>query len=168
MRSKFVIACAIFSLLARAQGSDPAATLKVPDPEASKPVTAVLAVVPEKVAPGTTATLLVKVRILPLHHIYALNKSGSENTPTTLKLQLPKGVALKGAWKAAEAKKAKDKSRIYESEVVFRGTLSVTKAAVPGKHTMKCEMEYQVCNEELCWPPAKLDLATEIEVLASK
>ena len=168
MRSKFAIACAIFSLLARAHGRDPAAVLKVPDPEASRPVTAVLAAVPEKLAPGKTATLLVKVRILPLHHIYALNKSGSENVPTTLKLQLPQDVALKGAWKAPEPKKAKDKARIYENEVVFYGTLSIAKAAAPGKHTLKCELEYQVCNEELCWPPAKIDLATEIEVVTSK
>jgi hypothetical protein len=142
--------------------------VKAADPESSKPVTAAFAVVPEKVIPGKTAEVIVKVRIFPLHHIYALNKSGSENTPTTLQLRLPKGMKLSGAWKAPEPKRAKDKSRIYEEEVVFRATVAVAKSIAPGKHTIKCEMEYQVCDEELCWPPAKLHLATEIEVLPSK
>ena len=138
------------------------------DPESSKPVTASFTVIPQKIAPGKSADLLVTVRVLPTYHIYGLNKSGSENTPTTLQLQLPKGMKLKGDWKAPEPKKGKGKSRIYEEGVVFRGTLALGKSVAPGKHTIKCEMEYQVCDEELCWPPAKLDLATEIEVVASK
>jgi hypothetical protein len=138
------------------------------EPESSTPVTAILAVTPARIAAGKSADLLVKVRVLPLYHIYGLNKSGSENAPTTLKLELPKGMKLKGDWKAPAPKKGKGKSRIYENEVVFRATLAIDKATPFGKHTVKCEMAYQVCDEELCWPPAKLDLATEIEVIASR
>src|SRR5688572_3499246 len=102
------------------------------DPESSNPVTATFAVSPDKIIPGKSADLLVKVRVLPLYHIYGLNKSGSENTPTTLQLQLPKGMKLKGDWKAPEPKKGKGKARIYEDEVVFRGTLAVTKSIPAG------------------------------------
>jgi DsbC/DsbD-like thiol-disulfide interchange protein len=137
-------------------------------PESGPPVTAILAATPDKIAPGKSADLVVKVRVLPLYHIYGLNKSGNENIPTTLRLQLPKGMKLKGEWKAPEPKKGKGKSRIYEDEVVFRATLAIDKAMASGKHTVQCEMAYQVCDEELCWPPAKLNLATEIEVVASK
>jgi hypothetical protein len=138
------------------------------DPETTKPVTATFAATPDKIAPGKSASMRVKVSVLPSYHIYGLNKSGSENAPTTLKLQLPKGMKLKENWKAPEPKKGKGKGRIYEDEVIFEATLLVGEKVASGKYTIKCEMGYQVCDEELCWPPAKLDLAAEIEVVASK
>lgn len=137
-----------------------------PKPEADRPVTAAIVMEPAAIAPGGAATLVVKVRILPLFHIYGLNKSGNENTPTTLKLTLPNGLKLKGNWKAPEPGKS-GKARIYEDEVIFRATLAAAKKISSGKHIIKCEMEYQVCDEQLCWPPAKLDLVTEVQV-ASK
>jgi hypothetical protein len=165
MRSNLCILFALCCLASHA--SDPATAVKAPNPEASKPVTAALGIVPEKIVAGKTATLLIKVRILALHHIYALNKSGSENTPTSFQLQLPKGMKLNANWKAPEPKKGKGKSRIYEEEVIFEAPVLVGEKVSAGKHTIKCEMAYQVCDEELCWPPAKLNLAAEIEVLPS-
>jgi hypothetical protein len=164
MRSNLLFAICCLAVHA----ADPVAPGEAPDPDTSTPVTAALAVVPEKITPGKSAQVLVKARILPLHHIYGLNKSGSENAPTTLQLQLPQGMKLKGNWKAPDARKGKGKARIYENEVIFQASLLVADNVPAGKHTLKCEMGYQVCDEELCWPPAKLNLATEIEVVASK
>ena len=153
MRSKLLIATLVaFTALAGEPG---------------KPVAATLTIEPATVAPGATANVSVKVRIQPLFHIYGLNKSGTENAPTTLKLTLPEGLKLKGNWTAPESKRS-GKARIYRDEVVFSAVLDVSKKVRVGKRTIKCTMEYQVCDEEVCWPPATLDLATEVEVLASK
>src|SRR5213594_1734832 len=138
MRNKLPIALVSCVLVVTGQAAE--SDIKVADPEANKPVTAALAVVPPKASAGKPATVLIKIRIFPLHHIYALNKSGSENTPTTLKLELPKGIALKGDWKAPEPKKGKDKSRVYEEEVVFRGTLAIARSVTSGRHNIKCEL----------------------------
>src|SRR5213593_924220 len=123
MPNKLLIALllATTALAARAAESDPAKSVKVSVPEASKPLTAAIAVVPQNA--GKTAMLLVRVRIFPLHHIYALDKSGSENTPTTLKVDLPKGITFKGRWEAPDPKAGKGKSRVYHDEVVFRRKL---------------------------------------------
>src|SRR5258705_633092 len=170
MRNKIVIASLLIvsALAARAAESDPAKAVKVPAPEASKAVTAVLAVVPQSGTAGKSALLLVKVRIFSLHHIYGLDKSGSENTPTTLKVDLPKGITLKGGWEAPEPQKGKDKSRVYHDEVVFRRQLKIANSVAPGRYPIKCEMGYQVCDEELCWPPATIPLSAGLEVLPSK
>jgi DsbC/DsbD-like thiol-disulfide interchange protein len=135
--------------------------------EPRTPVAATMTVQPATVSPGGTANLSIKVRIQPLFHIYALNKSGNENTPTTLDVTLPEGFKLKGDWKAPAPKKS-GKARIYRDEVILNAAVNVTRKARSGKHPIKCAMQYQVCNEEVCWPPATLDLATEVEVVASK
>src|SRR5437867_4413341 len=151
MRNDIVIALllVVTAVAVRAAEPDPAKSVKVSAPEASKPVTAALAVVPQSAR--KSAVLLVKVRIFPLHHIYALDKSGSENTPTTLKTDLPRGITFKGQWEAPDPKKGKGKSRVYEEEVIFRRKLVIGNSVAPGKYTIKCEMGYQVCDEELCW-----------------
>jgi hypothetical protein len=145
--------------------------IDVAAPTHEQPVTAAMAIVNAKgsnvVTRGEQCVVLVRVRILPLFHIYGLNKSGTDNTPTRLKLALPNGVKAVRDWTAQEPKKA-GKALIYEEEITFVTTLMVGKKSPQGKHAIKCQIEYQVCNEELCWPPAKIDLAAEIEVLASK
>jgi hypothetical protein len=168
MRNEIVIALllVVTAVTARATESDPAKSVKVSAPEASKPVTAALAVVPQSAR--KSAVLLVKVRIFPLHHIYALDKSGSDNTPTTLKVDLPKGMNFKSRWEVPDPKKGKGKSRVYEEEVVFRRKLMIGNSVAPGKYPIQCEMGYQVCDEELCWPPATIPLSAEIEVLRSR
>jgi hypothetical protein len=168
MRNEIGIAwfLAVTAVGAPAVESDLAKSVKVAVPEASKPVTAAVAVVPQN--DRKTAMLVVKVRIFALHHIYGLDKSGSENTPTTLKVDLPKGIAFKGAWQVPDPKKGKGKSRIYEEEVVFRRQFMIDRSVAPGRYPIKCELAYQVCDEELCWPPATIPLSTDIEVLPSK
>jgi DsbC/DsbD-like thiol-disulfide interchange protein len=144
--------------------------IEVPDPKPQQPVTAAIKVLSDKrtnvVAHGEHLVVFVRMRIFPSFHIYGLNKSGTENTPTRLKLTLPNGLKTKLDWTAPEPIN-KGKARIYEQEVTFTNTLALNNKVALGKHTIKCELEYQVCDEELCWPPAKLDLAADIEVLPS-
>ena len=146
--------------------------IDVAAPTHGQPVTAAMAIVNAKgsnaVTRGEQCVVLVRVRILPLFHIYGLNKSGTDNTPTRLKLALPKGVKAVRDWTAQGEPKKAGKARIYEEEITFVTTLMVGKKSPAGKHMIKCQIEYQVCNEELCWPPAKIDLAAEVEVVASK
>jgi hypothetical protein len=168
MRNEIGIALLLTAFAACGTELDPAKSVKVSAPEVHKPVTAALAVVPPGATAGKTGMLVVKVRIFTLQHIYALDKSGSENTPTTLKVDLPKGLSFKGRWKAPDPKNGKGKSRIYEDEVVFRRPFVIDRSVPTGRYPIKCELAYQVCDEELCWPPATIPLSTEIEVLPSK
>jgi hypothetical protein len=149
----------------------PPIRIDVAAPTHEQPVTAAMTIVNDKgsnvVRRGELCVVWVRVRILPLFHIYGLNKSGTDNAPTRLKLAFPKGVKAVRDWTAQGEPKKTGKALLYEEEITFVTTLMVGKKSPQGKHAIKCQVEYQVCNEELCWPPAKIDLAAEVEVVAS-
>jgi len=144
--------------------------IDVAAPTHEQPVTAAMVILDAKgsnaVRRGEHCVVWVRVRILPLFHIYGLNKSGTDNAPTRLKLAFPKGVKAVRDWTAQGEPKKAGKALIYEEEITFVTTLMVGKKTPQGKHAINCQIEYQVCNEELCWPPAKIDLAAEVEVVA--
>jgi hypothetical protein len=41
-------------------------------------------------------------------------------------------------------------------------------AAAPGMHELVCTLNYQACNDEVCWPPRKIVLKTSFRVLPTK
>jgi len=103
--------------------------------------------------------IFVKVRLAPLHHIYALEKSGSHNKPTEIGTKLPGGLSLGGPWSGPEPKKLSDGSRVYENEVIFSNVLK----GKPKGEKIEVTLAFQVCNELLCWPPEKLSREAALE-----
>jgi Carboxypeptidase regulatory-like domain len=131
-------------------------------------VTAGAALQPGQARPGESVTLFVKARVAPGHHIYALDDSGCGNLPTAIKASWPRLLQPDGPWRGPEPKVARDGSRTLEGELLFQRRFLVERGAAARVHTLPIRLEFQVCNEALCWPAEKIDLETKLEVLPSR
>ncbi|MEW6306152.1 MAG: carboxypeptidase regulatory-like domain-containing protein [Verrucomicrobiota bacterium] len=143
--------------------------LEVPaaEPSEKQSVTAGLRAAYTKISPGGAVAIYVRARIAPGYHIYGLDRSGGDNVPTTLKLILPKGVTTAGNWTAPPPRMNADKTRVYAKEVTFQRLLNIGKDVPPGPLNIKCDLNYQVCNEQACWPPATIPLEISLDVISS-
>jgi len=50
---------------------------------------------------------------------------------------------------------------IRKDNAVFRKRLKLSPKARPGPLKILCDLRYQVCNDELCWPPKIISLADD-------
>ena len=133
-------------------------------PSSSVPVTAVMETVPPEVRAGGTFELLVRVEIADVHYIYASNAAGKPFTPTTLNVTLPAGVEVLGDWTGPEPTRKRNGDFIYTDSVSFHRPLRVRANVPAGALSMKGELHYQACTEELCWPPHTLQLSAPVRV----
>ena len=152
----FLLMCGAISVVISAPA--PAAPeIKLEAPSARQRIN--MAVAFGKKGENDEIPVFVKVRLAPLHHIYALETSGSHNKPTEIEAKLPRGLSLGGLWSGPEPKKLGDGSRVYENEVIFSNLL---KGKAKGEK-VEVTLAFQVCNELLCWPPEKLSREAVLE-----
>ena len=138
----------------------------VAEPSRIEPVTAAMKVDRETVRAGESFEVLVRVRIAAGHHIYSSNTLGGPFTPTTLDLILPADLEPVGKWGAPRPTTTKTGERIYSDSILFRRSLKVRLNTPPGPLSIKGELRYQACNEELCWPPGKIGVSTSVAVVS--
>ncbi len=131
----------------------------VPEPSPSEPVKAVMACRPSG---RDKAELLVAVRIARAHYLHAEADHGGIFTPLKIEASLPPGVEFDGDWifPAPEA----ERLPVYRTSVLLRRFLKVT-SPPPSRH-VTVVLRYQACNDELCWPPGKLELSAPIPTQA--
>lgn len=142
--------------------------ITVAAPSGKQRVTAAVMLQPTNAAPGETVMVFIKVRIAEGHWIYALDKSGSENVPTRIEAKLARLIGQDGPWRGPEPKVKPDGARTIGGEALFSTRLMVEAYARPAKHKLEFKVEFQVCNELLCWPPASIDMETELEVVKAR
>ena len=144
-----------------------AVALEVAEPTSSNPVTAGAVLRPAEASPKSTLELLIKVRIAPGHHIFAMEKPGPDRIPTSIALELPSGVAEEGEWTRPAPTKAGSALVHQGAVVVFIRRLKISAGTKPGPRTLVARLRYQACNEELCWPPKTIRLEASFKVLPS-
>jgi hypothetical protein len=133
-----------------------------------QPVTATMETIPSEVGAGDTCEILVRVKIAAAHHVYASNIVGKPFIPITISLTLPKDVEALGDWIGPEPVLRKNGEFVYTDSALFRRRLRVGVNVPPGPLSIKSEMRYQACTEELCWPPRTIQLSSSISVSSSK
>jgi DsbC/DsbD-like thiol-disulfide interchange protein len=133
-------------------------------PSSSEPVTAAMKSAPPEVMAGETFEILVRVEIAGAHHIYASNVVGKPFIPTTLDVTLPRGVEALGNWIGPEPTRRRSGELVYIDSALFHRPLRVRANVPAGPLSIKGELHYQTCTEELCWPPRTIQLSSSISV----
>ena len=129
----------------------------VPEPTPSDPVKAVMVYRPSG---RSTAELLVVVRIARAHYLHAEADHGGTFTPLRIEASLPPGVEFDGDWDYPTPEAGRVPA--YRNTVLLRRSLKMTYSTSPQNATGV--LRYQACNDELCWPPGKLELSAPLAI----
>jgi hypothetical protein len=133
----------------------------VPEPSQTEPVTAVMLIRLESSATGTTAKLFALVRIARAHYVHAASETDKTFAPLAIDLVLPNGVEAIGDWEFPKPEIVHGNSPGYRTSVVLQRSIrALPTAKFPLELT--AEMQYQACNDELCWPPGKIQLTASL------
>jgi Disulphide bond corrector protein DsbC len=150
------------------RGQAPAAMsiddIVVADPSPSEPVTALMTIRPKCATVGETVDLLVHIRIARAHFIYSKDDAGGPFVPVAVKATLPEGVEPISDWRLPTPEKGRGNSLVYRDSVLLRRSLKVVSSSSPRSLTVRGELQYQVCTDELCWPKGKLELSAPLMI----
>jgi hypothetical protein len=144
---------------ARVPAPDPSQA--VPEPSPSEPVKAVMACRPASHPDGATGELVVVARIARAHYLHAEADQGGTFTPLSIHAALPPGVEFVGDWSFPAPEHGRGGLPIYRDSVLLTRALKVT-GPLPPSRVVTGVLRYQACNDELCWPPGKLELSASI------
>jgi hypothetical protein len=131
--------------------------------EPQEPIQGALTLAPDTVKPGDTVTLTLTLTIADAWYVY--RTAGSEGQRKLgLQLTLPPGLEAVGGWVWPTAQTVQEVRavQIYTGTPVFTQRLRVGTA--PGAVPVAMSVRYQACNQEMCGPPATLDLSTTLHV----
>jgi hypothetical protein len=134
-------------------------------PDAKTPIVAKAEISPAKVRAGEALELIVRVKLAPTWHIYAVGGSQGPGVPTTLKLTLPKRVESEGQWSCPVPVRGTDGQMIYEGTLEFRRRLRVAQGAAGGPIDVSCELGYQGCDPFSCRLPTSARLTAKCEIV---
>jgi hypothetical protein len=132
--------------------TQPQSQLPTPTPE--NPVTAALWLT----RASDTLELHLQLHIAPGHHLYST--TSAPFTPTTVKLTSPDLLPA-----APLQSPTPDGLGHLTGVVEFHQKLRLAPTAAPGPRDLTCDVTFQACNPELCWPPRTLTLKTSFTVI---
>lgn len=102
--------------------------------------------------------LVVRMKIHAGYHTYAQVAKDDPFLPTSIEFELPEGYKLEGNMGTpAFTRMSGSETTIYTGDGVFRQRISGT-----GKGTVICNVSYQCCDDNICFPPTKKALPAEL------
>ena len=119
---------------------------------------------PAEVRPGGVATYKVSAKLDPGLHIYNLARPGDAGdgpVPTAFDLFDPAGLSPADSWKPSREPTVKPEPafgdnvvvEFFEDRAEWTIALTVPPDAAPGERTVRSQINYQICNENSCFPP---------------
>jgi hypothetical protein len=147
----------------------PSASQQVPNPKDVVSPAAFASMDP--VGRGSTLQIAVVAKIRNGFHINAREKSEEYLIATDLQVNAPAGFKLgevtypKGQLHTFSF--SKKPLNVYENTITLRMPVTVLADAPLGEQHIALKLRYQACNDELCLPPAKLDVDAKINVAAT-
>ncbi len=133
--------------------NEPSITVELPTQD--QPVTA--AMFCQKMsenADSVTLDVWIKLLIARRHYIYAPADAEGPFRTLSVDLQLPSGTIGKGDWQFPSSN-AKNGHEVYDGSVVMHRQVRHSKGPVSN---LEATVHFQVCNEDVCYPPVKLQL----------
>lgn len=120
---------------------------------------------PVTVAPGATATVVLKINIDKDYHLQG-NNAKDPYVPTTVTLTAPTGVTIgKIVYPPSIRKQFSGETLpIYEGAATIKITMTVGAKVKPGTINIPVAINYQGCNNTSCYPPTKMTAAVTITV----
>jgi DsbC/DsbD-like thiol-disulfide interchange protein len=102
------------------------------------------------------------------YHVNAHNPISRFALPTRIEVEAPSGIKI-GAITYPKAivrrfKFSADRLGVYERSAVIRFNLVVPPDQATGAGQLKVRLSYQSCSNEVCFPPAKREIAMPITV----
>lgn len=102
--------------------------------------------------------LFVKMRIHPRYHVYAQVGKGSPFIPLKIDVSLPDGYTKVGEIvKPVALPFNQSGTTMYEDTLVFRLPIEGS-----GRGTLECTVNYQCCNDQICFPPTEQKFVVEL------
>lgn len=138
----------------------------VPDPTSGEPVTAAMAVRPERASAGETVELIVYVRIAKAHYLHAPVDSDDHFLAVAMEDMLPEGVEAAGAWKLPPPEVGTGTSLVYRDSLIVRRQLRVSPRVAPQTLLLSGGFHYQACTDDLCWPPGMVEVSVPLVIQA--
>lgn len=134
---------------------------KLPEATSENPVVAVAWLTPDELAAGQLAELRVRVHIAPGHLLYLPGAAAdAPGIPVSLNLKQGDILIFASDWDLP----AGDGNKRLTGDVEFRRKVRVAPRATPGPRDVTCDLRYQACTSELCWPPRTLNLVASLVV----
>ncbi|HEY3294757.1 MAG TPA: protein-disulfide reductase DsbD domain-containing protein [bacterium] len=142
---------------------------KPPEP----PVTLLIGSVPAaKVHPGDTLVVTIPITVARGYHVNANPAASDDYIPLEVKLDSTDGIRAGDAvypkgtvWRLEGTT---ENLLVYGGDIMVKLRLAVSRSAAAGKRVMKGTLDFQACNNQVCFLPESRPLAVTVEVLATQ
>ncbi len=123
---------------------------------------------PVELSAGGSADAVVNVTIKNGYHTNANPPTFPYLKPTELIITATGGLsAAPVSYPAATVKQfpfAEKPLAVYEGEVALRATLKADKSAPRGQSSLSAVLRIQACDDQVCYPPGKLEVAIPVNI----
>ena len=121
---------------------------------------------------GSTFQAAVVMEIPRGLHVNSNKPLGKYAVPTVVKVDAPKGFRVTpvtypraGVRTFRFGGAAEERLAVYEGRAIFRFNVSVPASHGLGVETVRVNVRFQSCNDEVCFPPATRELSLRIAVV---
>lgn len=103
--------------------------------------------------------VVVRMKIHPGYHTYALVAEEDPFIQTEIKIELPNGYKTVGKLQLpATHRLSEGETTVFEGDNLFRQVISGK-----GSGIIKCIVTYQCCNQDICLPPVEKELSIKLQ-----
>jgi hypothetical protein len=132
-------------------------------------IAAQLSLTTQEVQRGRIVRASIVLTIPAGYHVNAHNPVSRFALPTKIDVEAPSGIKI-GAITYPKAVVRRfnfsdDRLGVYERSAVFRFGLIVPRDQAAGAGLLKVRLTYQSCSDEVCFPPAKREIAIPIRIV---
>jgi thiol:disulfide interchange protein DsbD len=124
----------------------------------------------EAVPAGSTARLILNVEIEPGLHAQANHPLDENLIPMKLTLDTPAGVTVVDVTypPSKDFLIAGDRSLVFEGTVLIGVRLNVAADRAPGPLTIPAKLQYQACNDRMCFNPSVFGTAWSLRIVPAR
>jgi DsbC/DsbD-like thiol-disulfide interchange protein len=132
-------------------------------------IAAQLSLATQEIQRGRVVRASLVLTIPPGYHVNAHNPVSRFALPTRIDVQAPSGIKI-GAITYPKAVVRRfnfsgDRLGVYERSAVIRFSLIVPRDQATGAGQLTVRLSYQSCSDEVCFPPAKREIAIPITIV---
>jgi len=136
----------------------------IPDPSPSEPVLVRMMFDPPFGAAGESAELIVYVRIARAHFLHSSGDEDSIFSPVEMRVQFPMELQTKGNWQRPQPGPDSRGQHVFRDAVMLRCPVKVASDAPNSELTVKGQLSFQVCTDELCWPRRLIEVSAPFTI----